>query len=95
MEVYKVSLVEQFVYVTLYEKFGYCVFNSRQLNSAVSHLLRNYKFTKDEIVTALTKFIFDDALYRTRTNNSYIYRLSKSSQAEYVKIREEITKGTE
>ena len=84
------SLVEQFVYVTLYIKFGYCVFNTRQLNSAVSHLLRNYKITRGEIVTALTKFIFDDALYRTRTNKSYIYRVSKSSQAEYAKIRDEL-----
>lgn len=89
------SLVEQFVYVTLYIKFGYCAFNSRQLNSAVSHLLRNYKFTKDEIITTLTKFIIVGALYRARKNNTYIYRISKSSQAEYVKIREEISKGTE
>lgn len=81
------SLVEQFVYVTLYMKFGYCAFNTRQLNSAVSHLLRNYKFTKGEIVTALTKFILDGALYRARKNNTYSYRLSKSMQAEYVKIR--------
>lgn len=81
------SLVEQIVYVTLYTKFGYCVFNARQLNNAVSHLLRNYKFAKDEIVTALTKFILDGALYRARKNNTYSYRLSKSMQAEYAKIR--------
>lgn len=43
MGVCKVSLVEQFVYVTLYTKFGYCVFNARQLNSAGFGEVRRYK----------------------------------------------------
>ena len=81
------TLAEQFVYVTLFSKFGYRAFTSRELNSAISFLLKNYKFSKDEILQSLTKFILESAIYRGKQGGKYVYRVTQNQSDEYKKIR--------
>lgn len=84
------TLIEQFVYVTLFSKFGYRTFYSRELTSAIKFLLKNYKFTKDEIMQSLTKFILDGALYRGKQAGKYSYRVVQNPRAEYKDLRSSI-----
>jgi len=81
------TLAEQFVYLTLFSKFGYRAFTSRELNSAISFLLKNYKFSKDEILRSLTKFILERAMYRGKQGGKYVYRITQNHEAEYKKLR--------
>lgn len=85
------TLAEQFVYVALFSKFGYQTFTSRELNSAISFLLKNYKFSKDEILQTLTKFILERAMYRGKQGGKYVYRVTQNHEAEYKKLREAVS----
>lgn len=85
------TLAEQFVYVTLFSKFGYQVFTSRELNSTISFLLKNYKFSKDEILQSLTKFILERAMYRGKQGGKHVYRITQNHEAEYKKLRSAVS----
>lgn len=81
------TLAEQFVYVTLFSKFGYLAFTSRELNSTIRFLLKNYKFSRDEILQSLTKFILERAMYRGKQGGIYVYRITQNHAVEYKKLR--------
>ena len=83
------TLLEQFVYITLYIKFKCNDFSSRELNNVMAFLLRNYQFKKDEIKAALTKFILEGALIVNR-NGRVQYRLTNCKRREYYELREAV-----
>ena len=85
------TLTEQFVYVTLYSKFGYRAFTSRELKSAMCFILKNYKFTKDEVLQSLTTFILEGAIYRSKQGGKYLYRVTQNQIAEYKQLRSAIS----
>ena len=87
----EMTLTEQFAYVTLFSKFGYRAFTSRELNSAISFLLKNYKFSQDEILQSLTKFILERAMYRGKQGGKYVYRVTQNPEAEYKKLRSAVS----
>lgn len=85
------TLTEQFVYVTLFSKFGYRAFTSRELSLAISFLLKNYKFSHDEILQSLTKFILERAMYRGKQGGKYVYRVTQNHEDEYKKLRSAVS----
>ena len=85
------TLSEQFVYVTLFSKFGYRAFTSRELNSTIRFLLITYKFSRDEILQSLTKFILERAMYRGKQGGKYVYRITQNHEVEYKKLRSAVS----
>lgn len=81
------TVLEQFLYLTLYIKFKCNDFSSHELNNVRAFLMRNYKFNNDEIKAALTKFILEGALIVNR-NGRVQYRLTNCKRREYYELRE-------